>query len=127
MSAQRDAHGRYLPGAPGGPGRPRKAAEFALIEAMDKVHSPDAIVEKLSALLESEDERVRVRALELWMSYRWSKPPERMEMAATDEEGRTFSQAEIQLARELMAQKGIPPAWTPALPGEQETREVGEH
>ena len=41
MSADRDAHGRFLPGRPGGPGRPRRVIEVDHLAAPSRVETPE--------------------------------------------------------------------------------------
>ena len=41
MGADRDAHGRFLPGRPGGPGRPRRVIEAGHLAAPSRAETPE--------------------------------------------------------------------------------------
>jgi hypothetical protein len=62
MTKMRDESGRFLPGNPGGPGRPRRAVELDYLATMTEAVPPDrwrAIVERAAALAEEGDARAR--------------------------------------------------------------------
>lgn len=76
--------GRFLPGSPGGPGRPPKARESAVLDLMRGSIPPDKIVRTILELVEDESSwRARAKGVELYLNYVIGMPVQRSVTAST--------------------------------------------
>ena len=71
-----DKHG----GARQGAGRKPKADEMKLIERLDKLIDKDEALSKLGELVAKAD----IRALQLYLSYRYGKPKESIDLNSSE-------------------------------------------
>ncbi len=67
-------------GARKGAGRPPKADEMKLIERLDSIIDKDEAVGKLGELVTKGD----IRALQLYLSYRYGKPKESIDLNSSE-------------------------------------------
>jgi hypothetical protein len=67
-------------GARQGAGRPPKADEIKLIERLDAIIDKDEAVGKLGELVTKGD----IRALQLYLSYRYGKPKESIDLNSSE-------------------------------------------
>ena len=67
-------------GARKGAGRPAKADEVKLIERLDSIIDKDEAVGKLGELVTKGD----IRALQLYLSYRYGKPKESIDLNSSE-------------------------------------------
>ena len=67
-------------GARKGAGRPAKADEVKLIERLDSIIDKDEAVGKLGELVNKGD----IRALQLYLSYRYGKPKESIDLNSSE-------------------------------------------
>ena len=67
-------------GARKGAGRPSKADEMKLIERLDSIIDKDEAVGKLGELVTKGD----IRALQLYLSYRYGKPKESIDLNSSE-------------------------------------------
>jgi len=67
-------------GARKGAGRPPKADEVKLIERLDSIIDKDEAVSKLGELVTKGD----IRALQLYLSYRYGKPKESIDLNSSE-------------------------------------------
>jgi len=67
-------------GARKGAGRPAKADEVKLIERLDAIIDKDEAVGKLGELVTKGD----IRALQLYLSYRYGKPKESIDLNSSE-------------------------------------------
>ena len=67
-------------GARKGAGRPAKADEVKLIERLDSIIDKDEAVGKLGELVAKAD----IRALQLYLSYRYGKPKESIDLNSSE-------------------------------------------
>jgi len=67
-------------GARKGAGRPAKADEVKLIERLDAIIDTDVAVGKLGELVVKGD----IRALQLYLSYRYGKPKESIDLNSSE-------------------------------------------
>lgn len=67
-------------GARKGAGRPSKADEVKLIERLDSIIDKDEAVGKLGELVTKGD----IRALQLYLSYRYGKPKESIDLNSSE-------------------------------------------
>ncbi len=67
-------------GARKGAGRPPKADEVKLIERLDSIIDKDEAVGKLGELVTKGD----IRALQLYLSYRYGKPKESIDLNSSE-------------------------------------------
>ena len=63
-----------------GAGRKPKAEEIKLIEKLDKIIDQDEAIELLNKMAKED-----FRALQLYLSYRWGKPKERVDVTTNEE------------------------------------------
>lgn len=76
--------GRFLPGSPGGPGRPPKARESAVLDLMRGSIPPAKIVQTIMELVEDRDSwRARAKGVELYLNYVIGMPVQRSVTAST--------------------------------------------
>ena len=61
-------------------GRPSKAAEYKLIERLDAIIDKDEALAKLGELVTKGD----MRALQLYLSYRYGKPKESVDINSSE-------------------------------------------
>lgn len=61
---QRDPEGKFLPGGPGGPGRPKGRAQSELVRALIEPHR-EALIERALALTQHADPFVAANALRI--------------------------------------------------------------
>jgi hypothetical protein len=108
----RDEQGRFLPGNPGGPGRPSRGREQAVLDAMKEEFTPAYIVAKLKTALEKAEAQGSPRAmatvLDTILAYTVGKPSQ---SAPVQSEGAA-------LLAELLKNRG------PVLPPRMGTVEV---
>ena len=71
-----EKHGGVRKGA----GRPAKADEVKLIERLDSIIDKDEAVGKLGELVSKGD----IRALQLYLSYRYGKPKESIDLNSSE-------------------------------------------
>tara|TARA_B110000093_G_C12748511_1_gene317472 strand:+ start:117 stop:380 length:264 start_codon:yes stop_codon:yes gene_type:complete len=71
-----EKHGGVRKGA----GRPAKADEVKLIERLDSIIDKDEAVGKLGELVTKGD----IRALQLYLSYRYGKPKESIDLNSSE-------------------------------------------
>jgi hypothetical protein len=80
---------RFQPGNPGGPGRPPKTKEDAVLNRLKARIDPDDVVQTIMELMEdTKSWRARLAAIELYFYYTVGKPPQYMlhGMASTPDE-----------------------------------------
>ena len=71
-----EKHGGVRKGA----GRPAKADEVKLIERLDAIIDKDEALSKLGELVAKSD----IRALQLYLSYRYGKPKESIDLNSSE-------------------------------------------
>ena len=71
-----EKHGGVRKGA----GRPAKADEVKLIERLDSIIDKDEALSKLGELVAKAD----IRALQLYLSYRYGKPKESIDLNSSE-------------------------------------------
>ena len=67
-------------GARKGAGRPAKADEVKLIERLDSIIDKDEALSKLGELVAKAD----IRAIQLYLSYRYGKPKESIDLNSSE-------------------------------------------
>ena len=67
-------------GARDGAGRKPKAQEQKLIERLDNIIDKDEAIEELGKLVKKGD----IRALQTYLSYRWGKPKESIDLNSSE-------------------------------------------
>lgn len=76
--------GRFLAGNPGGPGRPPKARESAVLDLMRTSIEPAKIVQTIMELVEDSGSwRARAKGVELYLNYVIGMPVQRSVTAST--------------------------------------------
>lgn len=76
--------GRFLPGNPGGPGRPAKARENAALDLMRQTVSPAKVVQTIVDLIEHQSSwRAREAGVRLYLAYMVGMPVQRSITAST--------------------------------------------
>ena len=116
QSAGRDPNGRFTTGNPGGPGRPRREQEQAILEAITNAIPPVQIGEALRTALdiaiETRSARGIVAVLELQAAYGIGRPTIRVEkpegdpISAALAEIRRIHQEKLQTQADMLGSEG---------------------
>jgi hypothetical protein len=85
--ADRDESGRFLPGNPGGPGRPPKARNLAYVDAVIRALPPEQLGALLAEMVEfaetTQSWRGKLAAVRLALEYAVGKPTQRVEQQSS--------------------------------------------
>lgn len=81
LNGGRDEKGRFTKGNPGGPGRPKRAEEIALLDAISTTFPPELVQQTLQDALrlakEQNSARGMIAVLEFAANYALGKPVQR--------------------------------------------------